>query len=67
MARYRVLARSYIGRMVEPGDIVEWDGVAGTNLQRLGTPRRGRRSPVPPRTVDPKPSDPVQSDDRTGD
>lgn len=45
MARYRVLTRSYVGRLVEAGDVVEWDGVAGTNLERLGAPRRGRRPP----------------------
>ena len=48
MARYRVRTRSYIGRLVEPGDIVEWDGIAGSNLERLGAPRRGRRSPTQP-------------------
>ena len=67
MARYRVLARSYIGRMVEPGDIVEWDGVAGANLQRLGAPRRARRSPAPPASTDPKTLDLSPTDDRTGD
>ena len=48
MARYRVLARSYIGRLVEPGDVVDWDGVAGSNLEKLGTQRRSRRKPDPP-------------------
>ena len=63
MARYRVLARSYIGRLVEPGDIVEWDGMAGVNLERLGAPRRGRRSPPKP-VNDTLPPDPMPSGDQ---
>ena len=64
MARYRVLARSYIGRLVETGDIVDWDGVAGANLEKLGAPRRGRRPPDAGSTKRISDSDPKASGDQ---
>ena len=35
MPKYRALARSYIGKLVEPGEIIEWDGDVGSNLEPL--------------------------------
>jgi len=36
MAKYRVLQTSFIGnKLVQPGEIVDHDGEAGENLQKL--------------------------------
>lgn len=41
MAQYRVIKKSYIhDRLYEPGEIVEWDGPQGTNLEPLGDEKR---------------------------
>ena len=49
MAKYRVLERSFIGlAIVEPGEVVEYDGEVGDNLAPVSepaehpAPRRGR-------------------------
>jgi hypothetical protein len=41
MAQYRVIKKSYIhDRLYEPGEVVEWDGEPGTNLEPLGAEKR---------------------------
>lgn len=41
MPQYRVIKKSYIhDRLYEPGEIVEYDGEAGTNLEPLGNEKR---------------------------
>ena len=41
MAQYRVLKKSYIhDRIYEPGEVVDWDGPQGTNLEPIGNEKR---------------------------
>lgn len=41
MPQYRVLKKSYIhDRLFEPGEIVEWEGEPGDNLEPLGQEKR---------------------------
>lgn len=41
MPQYRVLKKSYIhDRLYEPGEIVDWDGPQGTNLEPIGSEKR---------------------------
>jgi hypothetical protein len=41
MPEYRVIKKSYIhDRLYEPGEVVSWDGPAGTNLEPLGNEKR---------------------------
>jgi hypothetical protein len=41
MAQYRVIKKSYIhDKLYEPGEVVEWDGDPGTNLEPLGAEKR---------------------------
>jgi hypothetical protein len=41
MPEYRVIKKSYIhDRLYEPGEVVSWDGPAGTNLEPLGAEKR---------------------------
>jgi hypothetical protein len=41
MAQYRVIKKSYIGdKLYEPGEVVEWAGEPGTNLEPLGAEKR---------------------------
>lgn len=41
MTQYRVIKKSYIhDKIYEPGEIVEWDGPQGTNLEPLGNEKR---------------------------
>lgn len=41
MAQYRVIKKSYIhDRLYEPGEVVDWDGPQGTNLEPLGNEKR---------------------------
>lgn len=41
MPQYRVIKKSYIhDRLWEPGEVVEWDGPQGTNLEPIGNERR---------------------------
>ncbi|MDQ0392180.1 hypothetical protein [Labrys monachus] len=43
MARYRVLELSYFNeRIVEPGDEVEFNGIAGANLELIGDAQAAR-------------------------
>jgi hypothetical protein len=43
MARYRVVEQSYFNeRIVEPGDEVEFNGIAGTNLELIGDAQAAR-------------------------
>lgn len=47
MATYRVLERSWInGRIVEPGELVDYTGEAGPNLERVAPPAA---APEPPK------------------
>jgi hypothetical protein len=41
MAQYRVIKKSYIhDKLYEPGEVVEWDGPQGTNLEPIGNEKR---------------------------
>lgn len=41
MPQYRVIKKSYIhDRLYEPGEVVDWDGPQGTNLEPLGNEKR---------------------------
>ena len=43
MAKYRVLERSYINRIIqEEGAIVEYDGEVSTNLELIEEPKKGK-------------------------
>ena len=53
--KYRVLALSWIGnRLVQPGDVVEYAGKPGSNLEELKEPKAPKAS---------DPSSPDGSDD----
>lgn len=43
MAKYKVLTRSFINNAIrEEGEIVEYEGRAGSNLEPLDEPKRGK-------------------------
>lgn len=44
MAQYKVLAKSFINNtIVEEGDIVEYDGKPGTNLELIKADKSGKK------------------------
>lgn len=47
MAQYRVLQKSFVNNsLVEEGEIVEFDGEPGTNLEPLKKSKKGAGAPV---------------------
>lgn len=47
MPKYKVLAKSFINNsIVEEGEVVEYDGKPGTNLELIedGKPKRGKKA-----------------------
>lgn len=43
MAKYRVLVRSYINNAIrEEGDVVEYDGRPGSNLELIEVPKEAK-------------------------
>jgi hypothetical protein len=56
MAQVRVLQKSYIGnRIVEEGEIIEYDGELSENLEPV---KKGKKAAEPP-AADPTGSDPA--------
>ena len=48
MAKYRVLSKSFINNSIaEEGDIVEFDGKAGTNLELITEGKKGAKPAKP--------------------
>lgn len=52
MAQYKVLEKSFIGnRLVDAGEVVEFDGEAGPNLEAV-KPAKGKKAEAPADTAE---------------